>query len=234
MSRTQIKNITKDWKDAFPKLKTIGSNQLFEIVGPILVGLELVKSKYGKHYQPHIVICSLFGSDIATNRAGNQLKNCLNSPDFYFGLVNSKHLQFDINYDSPSDKIIEATKEMKKQHLPLEQNIKADELFDFIDSHKSHNSIISGSSGALAYLMEFKYFISVYLNNEKLKNNVLEEIESDKKFWNMEHFEMWIGKYSDWIEKLKKTKRSELLNSMNHILSDPKLKNLNTFDLKIE
>ena len=234
MYKSQVKNINKDWKDAFPKLKTIGSNQLFEIVGPILVGIELVKSKYENQYRPHIVICSLFGSDVATNRAGNQLKSCLNSPDFYFGLVNSKHLQFDINYGSPSDIIIEVTKEMKKQHLPLEQNITVNELFDFIDSHKSHTSIISGSSGALAYLMEFKYLISLYLNNKNLKNNVLQEIESDKKFWNMKHFEMWIGDYSDWIEKLKKAKRSELLNSMNSILSDPKLKNLNTFKLEIE
>jgi len=234
MSKTRTKSINKEWKETFPKLKTIGSNQLFSIVGPILVGFELVKSKYQKQYRPHIVICTLFGSDIATNRAGNQLKNCLNSPDFFFGLSTSKGLQFDINNDCTSDKTIEATKEMKKQHLPLEQNITVNELFDFIDSHKSHNSISSGSSGALAYLLEFKYLIGVYLNNDQLKNSVLEEIESDKKFWNMEHFEMWIGNYSDWIGKLKKTKRSELLDSMNNILSDPKLKNLNTFELKAE
>jgi hypothetical protein len=234
MSITRKKSINKDWKETFPKLKTIGSNQLFSIVGPMLVGIELVKSKYGGQYQPHIVICSLFGSEVATNRAGNQLKNCLNSPDFYFGLVNQKQLQFDISYDSPSDKINEAIKEMKKQHLPLEQDITINELFDFIDSHKSHNSIISGSSGALAYLMEFKYFLSVYINSKTLKNNVLAEIESDKKFWNMEHFEMWVGNYNDWIEKLKKTKQSELLNSMNKILSDSKLEKLNRFNLKTE
>ncbi|GGG46670.1 hypothetical protein [Bizionia arctica] len=234
MNKLQIKKINKDWKDAFPELKTIGSNQLFEIVGPILVGIELVKSKFQNQYRPYIVISSLFGSDVATNRGGNQLKNCLNSPDFYFGLVNQKQIQFDIGYDSTPDKINEAIKEMKKQHLPLEQNITVNELFDFIDSHKSHTSIISDSSGALAYLMEFKYLLSVYLNNEELKNNVLAEIESDKKFWNMEHFEMWIGDYNDWIEKLKKTKQSELLNSINKILSDSKLKKINRFDLKNE
>lgn len=234
MSITRPNRINKVWKHAFPKLELIGSNQLFEIVGPILVGIELVKSKVDNQYRPYLVISSLFGCDVATNRAGNQLKNCLNAPDIYFSLVNQKQLQFEIGFDSSSDKINEAIKEMKRQHLPLEQDITINELFDFIDAHKSHTAIISGSSGAIAYLMEFKYLLSVYLSNEELKNKVLAEIESDKKFWNMEHFEMWVGDYNDWIEKLKKTKHSELLNSMNKILSDSKLNKLNRFDLKID
>ena len=47
----KIRNINKDWKSAFPKLKSIGTNRLFEIVGPLLIGIELVKSKFGDNYK---------------------------------------------------------------------------------------------------------------------------------------------------------------------------------------
>ena len=224
-----IRNINKDWENAFPQLKWIDSNKLFEIVGPLLIGIELVKSKFGNQYKPYLIVSSLFGSEVASNRAGNQLKNCLNSPDFYYPLV-----QFQIDYNNSSQQMNEIIQDVKRQHLPLEQNISLKELLDFIDSNKSHSSIASGGAGAQAYLLELKYLIGVYLGDENLKSNVLKEIELDKKFWNMEHFAMWIGDYNVWISKLKKTGLLDLLNSMDNVLSNSKLKDLNTYDLQTE
>ena len=222
----KIRNINKDWKNAFPKLKSIGTNRLFEIVGPLLIGIELVKSKFGDNYKPYLIISSLFGSDIATNRGDNTLRSCLNSPDLYYPLI-----RLSVDYDNSSHEMTEIVEEVRKKHLPLEQNISAIELIDFIDFHKTHYSIVSGSSGAQAYLLELKYLISVYLNNETLKRKVIKEIDSDNKLWNPEHFEMWIGDYNVWLDKLKKIERCKLNDSMNYILSDPKLKNINRFKL---
>ncbi len=227
MNDITIKEINNDWKNHFTKLKSIGSNQLFEIVGPLLIGIELVKSKHGGLYRPYLIVCSLFGSDVSNSRAGNDLKNCLNSPEIYFGLNNSKGIQFDVDYRNHRELFEKVIIEIKKQHLSLEKDLKINELFEYFEKVISNYS----SSGELALFMEFQYLIALFLNNEKQRNNIIKEIERQKNFWNMEHFEMWIGDYDIWFKNLKSKKRVDLLNSFERIIDNDKLRKLNSFKL---
>jgi hypothetical protein len=227
MTEITARQINKDWKDKFPKLKKIGSNQIFEIIGPLLVGIELVKSKFGKEYEPHIMICSLFGSDVSNCRVGNDLKSCLDSPEIYFGLSNSKGGQFKIDYRNHKELLDNAIIEMQRQHLPLEKDISINDLFKFFDKKTSQCK----SSGELAQYLEFQYLVALFLDNESSKNDIIREIERQKPLWNMEHFELWLGSYDKWFDNLKNKKPNDVVKSFNNVLKNDKLEKLTIFKL---
>ena len=146
-------------------------------------------------------------------------------------MKNPKGFTYKIDYRNHSSEFETAVKELKKQHIPLERDISTQELINFIDFYKSHDSIISGSAGAIAYILELKYLISIYLNDEDLSQRTLIQIIKEKEFWNMNHFESWIGNYDRWIERLQNISIREIQMSIDSILDNKKLDSLHIFEL---
>ena len=63
------KNI-QEWLTAFPQLSEFSTNKLLKIVGPLLVGVEIIQINT-EEYRPHFVIYPLWKLDV---------KSCLEFP----------------------------------------------------------------------------------------------------------------------------------------------------------
>lgn len=226
-----MKQVKNNWLEAFPKLKPIGTNKFFEILGPILIGIELVKSSYGDEYKPYLVVCSFWNSDVLNNKLESELKRRLNNPNIYLSLNKDNGVEFNIGYYDYK-LIPEAISRIKKQFLPLERDVKIDEIFDYIDYYKSYSNIPPDIAGVNAILLEFKYLICKYLGNKVLTDKILEEInENYMSIWDKSSFENWIGDYNLWLKRLKHISREELVSAVNNFKQDPKIKKLNAFRL---
>ena len=66
------KKVIEDWQNAFPQLTLYDQDKLYKVVGPVIIGLELIKLPRTDEYRPHFVIYSLCG-----NKIGNDVKACL-------------------------------------------------------------------------------------------------------------------------------------------------------------
>ncbi len=88
------KKINRDWQDAFPQLSIYSQNKLYKIIGPLIIGLELIKSPFTDSYSPYFMMYSLWKSDIKTNLDYPIiLKYFKNKKDF-----NSKYLMNKIQF----------------------------------------------------------------------------------------------------------------------------------------
>ena len=60
------KEIFKAWQNAFPQLTLYSQNNLYKKVGPIIIGIELIRLPRTEEYRPHFVMYPLWKKDILT------------------------------------------------------------------------------------------------------------------------------------------------------------------------
>ena len=225
-----MQRILKNLNEFYPKLKKIGKNGLYEKLGPLLVGVELEKSRYENSYSPYFIITGLWGNDISNYRGVNP-KSCLDSPDIHIRLKNTDGLHFPINNENSQTVIKDISTFINSNFFMLDKNIQMESLIKIIDSYKSHPNIIGGSSGAMAVLLEFKFLLSIVLDKNDLKVSTINEISKAKDDWNMEHFKMWIGEYEEWFESLKKITKNDVKQSISKVTNSSIFLNLNSFQI---
>src|SRR5262245_31568333 len=85
--------ISQEWQSAFPELGTYAQGRIYKIVGPLIIGIDLIRLRGTDNYRPHYVIYSLWGG-----KMGNKLVNCLAGPEIMFQIRTKKNLQFSIPY----------------------------------------------------------------------------------------------------------------------------------------
>lgn len=190
------KKVIVDWLNAFPELSAFAQNKLYKILGCTIVGIELIKSPFSDNYSPYFVIYSLCENDI---------KKCLNGPILMVRLQNKKGLQFDIPYLKHSSLISEAVESFKKQiTISLNGNVTLKSLFGFID-HQFSDILIKSNSAQQAKLFELEFYTALYVNDKNKMETVLNQIQQASKNWNMQMFEMWYGKFDEWLQSLQVT-----------------------------
>jgi len=53
--------LQNDWLNAFPELSAFSKDKLYKLVGPLIIGIELIKMRSGEDYRLHFVVYSLWG-----------------------------------------------------------------------------------------------------------------------------------------------------------------------------
>ena len=61
------KKVTEEWLNAFPQLSAFTQNKLYKVVGPYVIGIELIKSPFTEGYSPYFVIYPLWKKDVKTS-----------------------------------------------------------------------------------------------------------------------------------------------------------------------
>lgn len=217
------KKITQDWQKAFPELVRYNENKFYKIVGPIIIGLELIKLPRVEEYRPHLVVYPLWNND---------LKECLSAPSILVEFKNKKGLQFSIPYNKHSLYFDEAIQAIKKQsQISLEGNIKLKSLISLIDNYSKIPPLSAAPNSYLqAKLKEFKYNIVINSSNDKLIKKTFSEIE--KKNWDSEHFKLWGTTVSIWLNDLKSLNKEEIIKNIEVNNRNKKLEKLLVSELK--
>jgi len=56
--------VNEDWQKAFPQLTLYARNRFYKIVGPLVVGFELINIPRTEDYRPHFVCYPLWKNNI--------------------------------------------------------------------------------------------------------------------------------------------------------------------------
>lgn len=219
------KKVNQDWQSAFPQLTVYTQNKYYKIVGPIIIGLELVKLPRSEDYRPYFVCYPLWRQN---------LKACLDTPIIMKEFHNKKGLQFSIPYVKHAVFFSDVLSVVKKQiPIPLEGNVSLKNIFSAIDEHSKTPPLSAAPNSYLqAVLQESKLEIALCAGNDNQAQSVLSQIQ--KRNWSREHFAMWKVDVSQWLKELqeKMNSREKLVSQVELNKQEKKLEKLHQSELK--
>lgn len=219
------KIITEEWIKSFPNLNAYTQNKLYKVLGPLVIGIELVNLPRSKNYRPHFVIYSLWKNDI---------KSCLEYPVLMQEFYNFKKLQLNLPYEDVSGKYKEAqTIVSDNLKISFTDNVDLNKFYALIEDVLQNDISFKTHSGKIASLFELKFYSALYTGNQSQIQNVLNQIQQASKSWNMQMFEMWFGKFDLWLQILqeKASSREDFLNQIEANKQDKKILQLKSSEL---
>ena len=223
IDRTIKKKVTEEWLNAFPQLLKFTQNKLYKVVGPCIIGIELIKSPHKESYSPYFVIYPLWKKDVKTS---------LDYPILLKYFKNKKGLEYDIPYEKHTmffDDVLDSVK--KQRPLPFEGNISLKNLMDALEEHSKTPPLSAAPNSYLqALLQEAKLRMALFVSLKEAQN-ILEQIK--KRNWNKNSFNMWKIDLSKWLQSLQDiiTHRDEFLKQIEINKQDKKIAKLNSSEL---
>jgi len=216
------KKIINDWQNAFPQLSVFGQNKLYKILGPVIIGLELIKLPGVEKYRPHFVMYPLWKEDV---------KTCLDYPIILKEFYTKKGLQYNISY-AASALFVEAVDSVQKQSpLAFGGDIYLNKIFAIINEYSKTPPLSAAPYSYLqADLQKARFEIAMYINTSEA-HNVLQEIE--KITWDVNHFKACGIDVKVWLQRLqeKVNNRDGLLYQIEKNKQEKKISKLRKSEL---
>ena len=213
------KAVGLDWRKALPELSQYAYNKFYKIIGPVIVGIELIKLPYTREYRPHFVVYPLWGDDI---------KSCLQYPIILQEFRGRKGLQIDIDYEKHSSSYQEAVGYVKAQmSVTLDGNILLGDLLKlFNDYSKQPPLSVAPNSYLQAALHQQKLCVALYSG----VNNVIDAIVNDiqTRNWDKQHFALCKIDMQKWLLSISELaqNRDSLLKKITVNKQDKKIARL--------
>ena len=218
--------IKKLWLKNFPSLKSYGVNKLYKIVGPFIVGIELINLPRVKEYRPHFVLYPLYG-----NINGKSLKDCLSYPPILFEFYDKKKLQYNIPIDLKNRLNKDVINRVSRLKILVSQrNIGLFTILDFLRNQLTTFIVQARHSQPEIYKLMIYACLNAGNNKEKVK--ILNEISKEYENWNKEYFFKDYGNFNDWINRLKNITIIDLNNIINNNKDNVKLRKLLSFEIE--
>lgn len=223
IDKTIKKIITEEWLNTFSQLSAFNQNKLYKIVGPCLIGIELIKSPFIENYSPYFVIYPLWKKDIKTS---------LDYPILLKDFKDKKGFQYNMPYEKHSVYFDDLTDKVKEQTpLPFEGNISLKKIISVLDEHSKTPPLSAAPYSYLqAVLQEEKLKIALFIGVEEAQS-VLAQI--NKRNWDKISFNMWNMDLYEWLQSLHMTisNRDEFLKQIEANKQDKKIAQFKTSEL---
>ncbi len=218
------KHVTESWRDAFPQLTTFTPTKFYKIVGPVIVGLELIRLPFAEEYRPYFIMYPLWREDA---------KACLEYPIVLQEFKNRKGLQFAIPYSRHDFYFAEMQERIKKQRpILFTENVSSKNLLLLMDEYLKTSPTTSASGSYLqARFQEAMLKIALYQREEETAKSLLAQIQ--KRNWDKAHFNLWNSNVSDWLQSLNEEikRQNELIARVELNKQDKKMSKLKTHTL---
>jgi hypothetical protein len=223
IDRTIKKKVTEDWLKSFPQLSAFNQNKLYKVVGPCLVGIELIKSPHTENYSPYFVIYPLWKKDV---------KMCLEYPILLRDFNNKKGFQYDIPYEKHSLFFDDMVENVNKQTpLPFEGNISFKKVTTLLDISSQTPPLSAAPNSYLqAALQESKLKMALFIRVAEAQN-IFEQI--NKRKWDVNHFKACGVDVNEWLQSLQEVivNRDEFLKQIEANKQDKRIAKLDSSEL---
>ncbi|RFS26227.1 hypothetical protein DVR12_00095 [Chitinophaga silvatica] len=221
---TEIKKaITHDWQNAIPELTEYSQNKLYNVVGPLVIGIELIKLPMSNEYRPHFVIYSLWKQD---------LNSCLDIPILLKEYHNKNGVQYSIPYENHNIFFNEAVDSVKNQTpLTFEGNISFGKVMSVLDEYSQMRPLSAAPNSFIqATLAEAKLKIALFIGISEAQN-ILEKI--NRRNWDVNHFKSCGVDVNNWLQSLQSSlsNRGEFLKQIEVNKHNKKISYLNSSEL---
>jgi hypothetical protein len=221
ISSVEKKHVTNSWLDHFPQLSAYSQVKLYKILGPVIIGIDIIKLPRTDEYRPHFVIYPLWKIDET---------KCLEMPVAIKDIRRRDGFQLDIPYKDQEKLKNEAFEMTSEQTISLSQDVSINDLFNFID-----DVLKTGRRGPIpeANAFEVKLFASVYIGDWTRTENILDELYESGKSWPPFGFDFIFGPFDQWYKSLedKVRNRDLFLKGIAKNLETPKLSKLKRSEL---
>jgi hypothetical protein len=217
------KKVTQDWLTALPQLSLYAQNKFYEVVGPLIIGLELIKLPHADKYRPHFVVYPLWKKDENTS---------LDFPFILRAYINEKGLQYSIAYDEHGDYFDEVIESIKK-YTPLlfDDSISLEQIVDLVDDYSKTSYLSAAPNSYLqAALQEAKFKTTLFIDRIKAQS-ILEQIKT--RSWDLNHFKAFGVDANGWFRGLEETlaNQDEFLTRIEKNKLDKKIAQLKSSTL---
>lgn len=225
MNKDLKKKVTQDWLDALPQLSLYAQNKLYKVVGPLVIGIELIKLPMSDEYRPYFVVYPLWKKDV---------KASLDSPYILKEYRNKNGLQYFILFDK-HEAFFDDVLESVKKHTPLlfDETVSLKQIVDLIDEYCKGGLPLSAAPDSYlqASLQEAKFKTALFIDRQE-GQNVLEQI--GKRSWDTDHFKAFGVDANEWFRGLQETlaKQDEFLMQIEENKQDKKIAQLKSSVLK--
>lgn len=215
------KQITSSWLSQFPELTAYSQIKLYKVLGPMIIGIELLTVPRSEDYRPHFVIYPLWKVDET---------KCLEMPMISTEIVRKNGRQFDIPYMDHSKWEIEVFESTSEQIIPFDQDISISYLMKYAELalQKGFRVPIAEANN-----YELRLFSAVYASDWPLTESVLDELFQLGNNWNPAGFNFKFGSFENWFKSLEEKVRSRnlFMNQISKNLESVKLSKLKRSDL---
>lgn len=222
---TQTKKaIALDWLREFPELSSYTQNVFLRIVGPIIIGIEIVKLPFFDKYRPHFVCYALWKQNI---------KECMDTPLIYQEIKTKNGLQFAIPYTQNNNYFFEVVECTKLQTSILSHDIISSQMLYGIIDNQFNFTLIKNHPAHRAKLYAFKFYVALYIGDNRQMQNTLNTIQKESLDWNMLLFELWHGDFNKWLKHLEEETKCQtaFMAIITTNKQDKKLKKLPNFEI---
>lgn len=212
------KKVIEEWLSAFPQLSAFNQNKLYKVVGPCLIGIELIKSPFTENYSPYFVIYPLWKKDVRTS---------LDYPILLKDFKDKRGFQYDIPYERHSAFFTDVIESVKNQTpLSFDRNISLKEIVYVIDQYSKTPPLSAAPNSYLqAAVQEAKLKIALFIRVTEAQG-ILEQI--NKRDWDINHFKACGIEVDKWLQELQKTisNKEEFLKNIEINKEDKKISKL--------
>lgn len=209
------------WINEYKGLTKYKKNKLYSVIGPFVMGIELIKLPRIDKYRPHFVIYSLYGLP-----TGNTLKDCMSYPILMLEWFNPKGLQYSLDFEEDVTEVIQSLNEFLT--FELGEDVVFELILKWLDQiqeNPKYKFLIK-----LSNLLQIRYNLALYYSNERAKL-ILKEIENSAGKFNNERVFKKYGGFSKWFQELASRDRGEQLKLIEKNKNSKELKKLNFFEI---
>ncbi len=224
VSALNKKEVANLWLDRYPSLHPYSQDKLYVVLGPFIMGIELIKLPRIEEYRPHFVLYPLYG-----NLSGQKIKDCMSYPVLLLEFFNKKGLQYSIPYKNSFSLTQEAIKAVDRE-IPFKigDDVSLSSIHRLVDSQINNKLVKLQLKQPEFY--EVKYYSALYISNSAAEV-VLKQINKDSKAWDMKKFSTYYGDYNAWYNGLKETNRDKFIEIIDKNKSDKKVEKLHYSEL---
>ena len=192
MDRIIKKKVTEEWLNIFSQLSAFNQNKLYKVVGPCIIGIELIKTPFKENYSPYFVIYPLWKQDV---------KTCLDYPILLMEFKDKKGFQYDIPYENHEVFFDDVLTNVKKQiPLSLESDVSFKKIMSVLEEYSKTPPLSAAPNSYLqATLQEAKLKIALSIDISEAQK-ILQQIS--KRSWDVNHFKACGVNVSKWLQNL--------------------------------
>lgn len=188
--------IGKLWLQRFQGLKFYSNGKLYQVLGPAISGLELIRLPFGSGYRPHFVVYPLWRGD---------LKICLKYPVFMCEFYDLRGRQFNLPFEDPNEKYKAAQEIIFKE---VGKMLGGD--FDFvsceamISEFPMREPTYGRHPARFVELLELRLSMALYVDDTSTVSRVLSEIKKFSRSSDLKVMHDWFGDFDQWMTALER------------------------------
>lgn len=223
--KVSSKTITQEWLKSLPGLSMYSGTQLFKILGPLVIGVEIIKIPARGRYAPYFVFIPLVDLKEDGKARGTQIVIQARDTDNRQLFISEE--QYDVIPPAAIDCVL------TQFSIALDQDIAQQALYRMVDNFTGWIEV----KARIRYIMDFhliKLHVALYLDDEVQIQESLRSIREVTAVVPANTLAAWFGDFAAWEQQLNTmvTNREAYLEQITEkIKKDKKLSKLPRNDI---